>query len=506
MKQLVKKFNNLIYTTIFKVKNKTNDKLQLFNVKKKTNNKLLISKFNKYLITLISLLFFYLFYLSIPVLYGKNWVQKNIENQLLKDFKIFFSLSSDISYRILPSPHYLIKDSKILKEDDKTVSLAEIKTLKVFVSQRNFFDKEKLMLKHIKLKNAVFILLREDLGSLKNSTNNKFSNKKIEIKKSNIIFKNNLNEIISIIKISDASLFYNDENLSNLFKLQGDIFNVPFNFNYHKNFNLLNSEEINFVAKKLKLNIFNIHNYEEDNNNKGENIISFLNSKINTDYKIENDIVIFNSNDSRIKNSNASYNAKMTVNPFNLNLNIHLDSYKLHKIFDPNFILYELIKTELLFNDNISMSSSITSNPNLRNKIFQNAKINFNIADGKLNIDKTRLINNKIGFLEFENSNLSYKSNLLILNTDIMVNINNSEKLFSLLQTNKKFRKPITSILINLDYNFLTKGINFNNIKIDNKKISDELLRIIEGFNDNDINNLNKTKRLLNTFFESYEG
>ena len=256
----------------------------------------------------------------------------------------------------------------------------------------------------------------------------------------------------------------------------------------------------------MKLNIFNIHNYEEDNNNKGENIISFLNSKINTDYKIENDIVIFNSNDSRIKNSNASYNAKMTVNPFNLNLNIHLDSYKLHKIFDPNFILYELIKTELLFNDNISMSSSITSNPNLRNKIFQNAKINFNIADGKLNIDKTRLINNKIGFLEFENSNLSYKSNLLILNTDIMVNINNSEKLFSLLQTNKKFRKPITSILINLDYNFLTKGINFNNIKIDNKKISDELLRIIEGFNDNDINNLNKTKRLLNTFFESYEG
>ena len=87
-----------------------------------------------------------------------------------------------------------------------------------------------------------------------------------------------------------------------------------------------------------------------------------------------------------------------------------------------------------------------------------------------------------------------------------MVNINNSEKLFSFLQTNKKFRRPITSILINLDYNFLTKGINFNNIKIDNKKISDELLRIIDGFNDNDINNLNKTKRLMNTFFENYEG
>ena len=35
MKQLVKKFNNLIYRTIFKLQNKTNDKLQLFTVKKK---------------------------------------------------------------------------------------------------------------------------------------------------------------------------------------------------------------------------------------------------------------------------------------------------------------------------------------------------------------------------------------------------------------------------------------------------------------------------------------
>ena len=82
MKQFVKKFNNLIKKTIFKVKNKRYSKLLLFKVKNKRYNNLQISKFNKYLITLISLLFFYLFYLSIPVLYDKNWVQNNIENHL----------------------------------------------------------------------------------------------------------------------------------------------------------------------------------------------------------------------------------------------------------------------------------------------------------------------------------------------------------------------------------------------------------------------------------------
>jgi hypothetical protein len=506
MKQLVKNFNNLIKKTIFKVQNKTNNKLLLFRAKNKKNTNLSISKFNKYLITLIFILFFYLFYLLIPILYGKNWVQQNLENELLKDFKIYFSLSSDISYRILPSPHYLVKDSKILKKEDKTESLAKIKTLKIFVSQKNFFDKSKMSLKHIKISNADFRLAVNDLRSLKKNTNNRFSNKKIKINQSNIFFKNDLEEIISTIKITEAFLVQNEENLLNLFNLKGEVFNIPFNLNYNKKFDSLDSEEVNIVAKKLKLDIFNKHNFEQNNVRNGQNIISFLNSKINTNYKIENDIMIFNSTSSQIKNSKISYDGDLSINPFDLNLNINLDNLDLGRLFDNSSILNELIKTELLFNDNISMSTSITTNSNQKNKFFQYAKINFNIIDGKLNINNTILINKKIGTLELENSDLSYKDDKLILNTDIIVNIKDYGKLFSLLQTNKRFRKPVTNILINLDYNFLSKEINFNNIKVDNQQINDELLRIVEGFNDNELNNWNKNKRVLNIFFEAYEG
>ena len=62
MKQIVKNFNNLIKKTIFKLENKTNNKFQ-------------VSTFNKYVIAVISVLFIYIFYLSIPLLYDKNWVQ-----------------------------------------------------------------------------------------------------------------------------------------------------------------------------------------------------------------------------------------------------------------------------------------------------------------------------------------------------------------------------------------------------------------------------------------------
>ena len=493
MKQIVKNFNNLIKNIIFKVKNKT-------------NNKLSISKFNRYLITFISLLFLYLFYLLIPILYDKNWVQKNIEDQLLNNFNINFSLSSDISYRILPSPHYFVKDSKIFKKNNKTVSLAEIKNLKVFVSQKNFFDKKKLILKDIKINNADFTLSTDDIKFLKNSTNNKFSNKKIEIKKSNMFFKNDLNEVVSIIKISNAFLLQDKKNFLNIFKLKGKIFNIPFNIDYSRKLDFSKSEKINITAKTLKLNMSNTLHLMENDSSKGKNIISFLNSRINTTYKIENGAIIFNSVNSRIMNNNLDYSGELLIDPLNLNLNIDLDSYDLHNALNNDSILNELIKTKLLFNNNISMNTVITTNVNLKNKIFQNAVIYFNIIHGKLNINKTKLINNKIGILELENSDLSYEKDRLILNTDIVVNIKNSDELFSFLQTNKKFRKPIKSILVNLNYDFLSKEINFNNIKINNQEINDDLYRVIEGFNENALNNLNKSKRLLNNFFKIYEG
>ena len=83
MKQTIKNFNNLVINTIFKVKNKT-------------NNKFIISNFNKFLLTFISVLFLYIFYLLIPLLYDKNWVKNNIENKLFSDFKININSFSDI--------------------------------------------------------------------------------------------------------------------------------------------------------------------------------------------------------------------------------------------------------------------------------------------------------------------------------------------------------------------------------------------------------------------------
>ena len=492
MKQIVKKFNNLVKKTIFKVQNKTNNN---FN----------ISNFNKYFITLIALLFIYLFYLLIPILYSKTWVQTNIESKLLNEFKINLSTSADISYRILPAPHFLIKDSKILMTKSGKKTIAVIKECQIFLNQKNFFDKEKINIKKIIINGANFTLLRSDLKLLNELKNKKFSNKKIKINNSNIFLKDNSGEIISIIKVDKTVLFFNDKKLFNFINLKGKIFNVPFTLDLNNHNNSIKYEKINFNSKLLKLNISN----ESTTNKKltfGENNISFLKSTISTKYDIKEKLITFKSASSGIDIPEVSYVGELSINPFDLNLDILLDNYKVSKLFNSNPVLIEFIKSGLLLNNNISVKNSIIIRSNKKKELFQNAKINFNIVNGKFNLNNSTFVNDKKGLIKLDNSNLFLENNNLILSTDILFEIKNSGDLFSFLNTNKQSRKAIKNILINLDYYFLQNEIKFNNVKINNRDVSDQFLDEIKSFSDNNSNNLVKSRRLINKLLSIYDG
>ena len=87
-------------------------------------------------------------------------------------------------------------------------SIADVKNLKVFFSQKKFLDKEKMILTKLTINDANFSLLRNEIKILNDYNNNQLSNKKIKINNSNIFFNDNLNEIITIIKVNEAILFF----------------------------------------------------------------------------------------------------------------------------------------------------------------------------------------------------------------------------------------------------------------------------------------------------------
>ena len=483
MKQIVKNFNNLIKKTIFKLENKTNNKFQ-------------VSTFNKYIITIISVLFAYIFYLLIPLLYDKNWVQNKIVSKLKTEFNISLSNSFDISYRILPKPHYLIKDSK--------TTFAEIKVLNVFINQNNFFNKDSTTINEVVIEKANFSLFNDNFKMLYKKSENEFSKKKIKINNSNIFFKDNSKEVVSIIKISNAFLFFDEKNLFNLFDLKGEIFNIPFKLKYQNNLDL--RKKIKIKASDLKLEITNESFKKDEDSSSGINNISILSSSINTKYNIKDQIVIFQSDGSRVYNSKIDYNGQLAINPFDLNLKINLDNYKISNLFTRNSTFNEFIKSGLLFNENISVRTLINIESTKKDKIFNEAKIELRVLNGKISFDNSIFINNNIGLVEVSNSDLFLENDKLILTSNLSIDIKDIDGLFSFLNTSKKSRKDIKNIKLNIIYDFLSNEIAFQNIKIDDNKVSDQFYNIAEGFNDNNSNNLTKSRRLLNELIGLYEG
>lgn len=483
MKQIVKNFNNLIKKTIFKVENKTNDKFH-------------VSKFSKYLISAIVVLFIYIFYLSIPLLYDKNWIQNKIVTELGNEFNINLGNSFDFSYRILPKPHYLIRDSK--------TSLAEIKTLNVFISQNNFFNKDSIRINEVVIEEANFSLLSNDLKPLYKDSENKFSKKKIKINDSNVFFKNNLNEVISIIKISNAFLFFDEKNLFNLFDLKGEIFNIPFKLKYENVLNLRKQIEIN--APDLKLKVINDFFKKDENLSSGISNISILSSSINTKFNIKDQIAIFQSDGSRIYNSKIDYNGQLAINPFDLNLKINLYDYKISNLFTPNSIINEFIKSGLLFNENISVQTLVNIKSTKKDEIFNEAKLELRILNGKISFDKSVFINNNIGLMEISNSDLFLENDKLFLSSNLSIDIKDIDKLYSFLNTSKNSRKNIRNIKLNIIYDFLSNQIELKNIKINDNDVSSQFNNIAEGFIDINSNNLTKSRKLLNELINLYDG
>ncbi|MDA9167669.1 hypothetical protein N9O03_02940, partial [Candidatus Pelagibacter sp.] len=205
-------------------------------------------------------------------------------------------------------------------------------------------------------------------------------------------------------------------------------------------------------------------------------------------------------------NSKINYNGQLAINPFDLNLNINLDDYRTSNLFVPNSIINEFIKSGLLFNENISVNTLVNIKSKKKNEIFNEAKLKLKVLNGKISFDKSVFINNNIGLIEVSNSGLFLENDKLILTANLSIDIKDIDRLYTFLNTGKNSRKDIKNIKLHITYDFLGNEIAVKNIKIDDNKVSDQFYNIAEGFNDNNSNNLTKSRRLLNELIGLYEG
>ena len=473
-----------------------------FSKKKAINT----SIFNKFLIAFITILFCYLLFLTLPNLYDKLWVQKKLEDKLSKEFKIDFNLSSEISYVILPSPHFVIQNVTILNNLYKNQKMADIKKLKIFISQKKFLNKEKILIKNILIEEANFIFNKNNLKYLRKFINYKFLEKKINIVKSNIFFQDENNETLLIVKLPSAKLFYEEKKLLNQIWVKGEIFNIPFTLNLNKD--LINKTlNTNFTAKKLKLNLKNYLNINEDSQS-GYTELSILNTKLSHEYKLKNNTLIFQSQNSSLSNNLIQYGAKINLNPFDFFLNIDLKKISVKNFLNKESLILQLIKSDKFLNKNLNLSINLNSSIIQDYKNLKDLKINFKIDDGKINLNGSQLEIDKIGLINLKKSIVSLNESELILKGELHFQVINSSEFFRFIQLPKDYVKKMNHVIIGFNYDFLSEKLRLTNFIIDDLKPSIGIQNTLENFNlqENSPSNVIYFRNLLNKIFSNYEG
>ena len=370
----------------------------IFNYKNFKNLKG-IAKLNKILVPATILYFLVILYFSIPVIYDKSQLQKELPKRIQSEFKLDLSFSPEISYSILPAPNFIIKDVKIFNNLDKSSDeISQIKKLRVFISKKNFFNKDTIKINKIVIEEANFSTQIKDFDFINKFLDEKFSHKKIIIKKSNIFYKNKKNKTVVFFPIKKIEIFYNQQkNINSLF-MTGKMFNTPFNLDWSKSFDKLEDDELTLKLNKLNFKIQN--QYEKtDKRNIGKSTINIKNEKLNFEYELTKNEIVFNSIDSRITNNQIELLGKISTKPFNFELNGLIDKIKLSKLFEISLIFQNLMNEKILFSKNLSANISLDIKKLVNNKLFDNLKLVINFNNGVIDFDDTTFVSQKIGKL-----------------------------------------------------------------------------------------------------------
>ena len=489
------------------------DKLNKFDVSiinKFYNNKFSqISNFNKTLIFLIFTLFIYLFYLSIPSLYDKGRLQKVLTEKLINEFKINLSISPEITYSILPAPHFLIKNAKIFNDNlENPKELSQIKELKIFISQKHLYDESALSIESFLIKKANIFFQTEDLKYFSKFKKNKFSPKKISIEKSKVFFKDKDNELITIFSISNLDSFYALEKKLNQIIANGEIFNIPYKIKWVKDFDTeLNSTTL-INLNRLKIKIKNLFLIKEK---KSINEIIVNNSNLTTNYEIKNNSIVFDSSNSKINNIKVEYDGKVNLKPFNIKLNINLNDYNITKVLKSPSILIELLNSELFFNKNLSGNIALNTMDNSNNRLFNSSKILFNLKNGKIDLNNSFLISDKIGKLNLTNSKLFLNNGELIFKSSFVMDVDSQKDFYRIFQIPKNNRINLKKLLFDLEINIFKNKIIFNDFMFNDSSLdlSENVKIFLNNYNNTDNNFFDKwinVKLFVNNLFSNYEG
>ena len=471
------------------------NKLNLIGNKKKKTKKSLL---NRLIITFLLIFFLGMSYLSIPNLYSKSKIKLELENQISKNYGSTFLLSDNLNYKIFPIPHFEFSNSELFHYNDK---IADLINLKVFISFNNFFS-SKINIKNIILDGSNFNINKNHLNFFSKFLKFSDNENKFIIKNTNLFYENSEKEILFVNKILNYDLFYDIKKKLNFLIGQGEIFNIPYQIDIENN----NEEKklyLKILSKIIQTSFENNFNYSEDQKI-GTVVFNFDKKKFSSGYELKKDSFKFYNNKDK---DNYKFNGIIDFKPFYLTADFDLEEINIENILKKKSFVLELLKSEILNNENINLDIGLEINNFDQKNDFKNLDIRLKIEEGLIYLRGSKLNWLNAAQIELLESAIYIDQNNIGINGSLMIDISDLDKIYSYFQTISKSRTKFSNINLDFNYDFIKKQITFNNILIDEVSYQN-VNNFFDDFNKKNqlIENKYNFKNLMNNFFKIYAG
>ena len=431
---------------------------------------------SKVILTSIIVFFTIILFLSLPVLFNYNSMQNIIEKKFYSEFKINLKILDDISFKIFPKPHYLVKKANLdLNNNDDKSSIVETSNLKIIIPTKKIYSKTDLIFNKVEITNANIYFKMEDIKDFRKHLYYKI-NGPISIKKSNFFLLDDNNKPILISPIKKLNYLINVNNNFKELKIKGNIFDVDYYSSWKRYYDKPKKTLNDIILKNPNLSIKNLFLYEDRNNFKGSSSISFLNENIVLNYLMKDNSIYIESPINN-RNQNIKINSTIELDPFFFDAKIDINKK------DINFLIDNLLSIILNYNDeyigNINGKLTLVLN-NLKNPLFNSGVIKFSIKEKVIKLENSLFEIANIGKLK---SNFRYYENKgdIIFASENIFEISNKKEFSRKFQLNSKKINDINKIYFDLEKNIDSKEFFISNIhlnKIDEKKFTEDFYKI----------------------------
>ncbi len=488
---LIKYLNN-ISKSINSLLEKNLNKLNFNNLRNITKN-------NKIILIFVALFVLFLLYLLLPTFYNKSDASKELKNKLSDKLALDFKFSDDLNYNIFPRPHFIIRETRIMNNNEEITKNGEIK---INVSLKNFFNLKNIEIRDVILENANFHFNKENYNFFVKLLNNRFKNGSLEIRNSNVFFESIERDVLFLNKILKMKYYYDTNELKNILEAENEIFNIPYEIKLFDNQiekKLITKLNFNFI----KLQLENELDYAKDIKS-GKSNVTFKKLKSSLIYELNNYLFTYNFFD-KVENPKFIYKGKFNFKPFYSSFTGKTKELNLSNLFGTNAFIAQLIKTEIFNNENIDFKLNIDAEKIQKNINFKNINIKSKIQEGLIDIDNTSFEWKNFAEFRLTESLIYVKDGELVLDGKLRIFIKNYNEIYSYLLTPKKYRNKIETIDLNFSYNFDQKIADLSDIRID-KKIIQKLNIVLNKlmFKTDSLQNKIYLKNLLNEAIKIY--